>query len=78
MRQVLLATLLGLALCGPAAAQIVDHTAVDGVTSLPRAVMNGIGQQRWLFTHASVGSNMEGVQESAADCGVSGAAVELR
>lgn len=58
MRHALAATLVGLALCVPASGQIVDHTAVDGVASLPQAVMDEIGQQRWLFTHASVGSNM--------------------
>ncbi len=50
---------LALALLAPAAAaQIVDHRHVDGVTALPQAVMDAVGQQRWLFTHASVGGNM--------------------
>jgi hypothetical protein len=40
------------------AAQVVDHRHVDGVTALPQSVMDSIGQQRWLFTHASVGDNM--------------------
>ncbi len=39
-------------------AQVVDHADVDGVATLPQAVMDSIGQQRWLFTHASVGGNM--------------------
>ena len=51
--------LLALALLAPAApAQIVDHRHVDGVTALPQAVMDAVGQQRWFFTHASVGENM--------------------
>jgi len=58
LRKTLAATIVGLALCGAAAAQIVDHTAIDAVSSLPQAVMDEIGQQRWLFTHASVGGNM--------------------
>lgn len=45
-------------LVAPAGAQIVDHADVDGVATLPQAVMDAIGDQRWLFTHASVGGNM--------------------
>ncbi len=41
-----------------APAQIVDHRHVAGVASLPQSVMDAIGQQRWFFTHASVGANM--------------------
>lgn len=54
-------SLLLLALSAPppgARAEIVDHRAVDGVATLPQGVMDAIGTQRWLFTHASVGSNM--------------------
>lgn len=51
-------TLVLLGLGHAAAAQIVDHRHVDGVTSLPQSVMDSIGQQRWFFTHASVGGNM--------------------
>lgn len=58
MRKTHALTLSGLLLCGSAFSQVVDHTAVDGVASLPQAVMDSIGQQRWLFTHASVGGNM--------------------
>ena len=56
----LLFPLLPAALGGPPAAraEIVDHRAVDGVATLPQEVMDAIGAQRWLFTHASVGSNM--------------------
>lgn len=39
-------------------AQVIDHTQVDAVAGLPQAVMDAIGGQRWLFTHASVGGNM--------------------
>ena len=51
-------TLLLLGLGRAATAQIVDHRHVGGVTVLPQSVMNAIGQQRWFFTHASVGANM--------------------
>ncbi len=48
-----------LALLTPAAAgQVVDHRHVDAVTALPQATMDAIGQQRWFFTHASVGGNL--------------------
>lgn len=50
--------LLLLAPALPAPAQIVDHGDVDELASLPQCVMDGIGAQRWLFTHASVGGNM--------------------
>jgi hypothetical protein len=55
-RTLVLVLLLGAAL--PARAQIVDPGDVDELASLPQCVMDGIGAQRWLFTHASVGSNM--------------------
>ena len=42
----------------PAAAQVVDHTSIEGVASLPQTVMDAVGQQRWFFSHASVGGNM--------------------
>jgi hypothetical protein len=42
----------------PAAAQVVDHTSIDSVPSLSQSVMDAIGQQRWFFSHASVGGNM--------------------
>ncbi len=41
-----------------AGAQTIDHTDLAGVASLPQSVMNRVGQQRWVFTHASVGGNM--------------------
>jgi hypothetical protein len=50
--------LLLLGLSRAATAQVVDHRHVDGVTALPQSVMDTIGQQRWLFAHASVGGNM--------------------
>ena len=49
---------LAAALAPPAGAQIVDHTAIDAVASYPQSVMDAIGGQRWLFTHASVGGNI--------------------
>jgi hypothetical protein len=54
----LVGTLFLLGLSQSAAAQIVDHRHVDGVTALPQSVMDAVGQQRWFFTHASVGGNM--------------------
>ena len=51
-------TLVLLGLGQAAAAQVVDHRHVAAVTSLPQSVMDQIGQQRWFFTHASVGGNM--------------------
>ena len=50
------AIVLGLTL--PAAALVVDHDDVDGVVSLPQTTMDAIGQQKWFFSHASVGGNM--------------------
>jgi hypothetical protein len=52
-----------LATAHPTAAAIITHTNVDQVAALPQATMDAIGQQRWLFTHASVGGNMiEGME----------------
>ena len=42
----------------PLRAEIIDHDDIDAVASLPQSVMDGIGQQKWFFTHASVGNNM--------------------
>lgn len=42
----------------PAAAAIVDHDDVDAVASLSQSTMDAVGQQKWFFTHASVGGNM--------------------
>lgn len=49
---------LTLLLTVPTTAQIVDHADVDAVETLPLEVMNAVGEQRWLFNHASVGGNM--------------------
>jgi hypothetical protein len=38
--------------------RIIDHADIAGVVTLPQAVMDAIGQQKWFFTHASVGGNM--------------------
>jgi hypothetical protein len=51
----------------PAGGGIIGHSEVDGVATLPQTVMDAIGRQKWLFTHASVGGNMiEGMQALSA------------
>ncbi len=57
LRAAFLALLLALPTF-PAAAQVIDHRHVDAVTSLPQATLDAVGQQRWFFTHASVGGNL--------------------
>ncbi|MBN1343642.1 MAG: hypothetical protein JXQ73_13220 [Phycisphaerae bacterium] len=47
-----------LLVCAPAMGQIIDHDDVDAVSSLPQTTMDAVGQQRWFFSHASVGGNM--------------------
>ncbi len=42
----------------PAWGLVIDHDDVDAVATLPQATMDAIGQQRWFFSHASVGGNM--------------------
>lgn len=62
LRSVTLMLLL-LACAVPAGAVVIGHADVDGVSSLPLSVMDAVGEQRWLFTHASVGANMlDGMQ----------------
>ena len=39
-------------------AVISDHEDIDMLDSFPQSTMNAVGQQKWLFTHASVGGNM--------------------
>ncbi len=64
MRQASIACCLLLAVALPARGQIVDHSAIDAVPDLPQCVMDGIGAQRWFFTHASVGGNLlEGLDD---------------
>jgi hypothetical protein len=46
-----------LALSRMAWGQIIDHRHVDQAASLPHSVMDGIGKQKWFFTHASLGQN---------------------
>jgi hypothetical protein len=41
-----------------AVAVIIDHDDLASVPNLSLAAMDLVGQQRWLFTHASVGGNM--------------------
>lgn len=36
----------------------IDHRSVDVFDGLPQATRDAVAQQRWLFTHASVGANM--------------------
>lgn len=50
--------LLSLVCSVPARATIIGHVEADGVTSLPQVMMDLVGDQRWLFAHASVGANM--------------------
>lgn len=50
-------TILMLSAAG-AWAETIDHTYIAGVASMPQSTMDAIGQQKWLFTHASVGGNM--------------------
>jgi hypothetical protein len=54
---VLLFAILPLAAAN-ASAEIIDHTSVAGVAGLPQSTMDAVGQQKWLFTHASVGANI--------------------
>jgi hypothetical protein len=42
----------------PAVAVVVDHADVDAVALLPQSTMDAIGQQKWFFSHASVGGNI--------------------
>ncbi len=44
----------------PVQAQIIDHTDIVRVTSLPQTIMNAIGRQKWFFTHSGVGMNIVG------------------
>jgi hypothetical protein len=59
----LISVLILLAAASTARATVIGHAEVDAVVSLPQSVMDSVGGQRWLFTHASVGANMlEGMQ----------------
>jgi hypothetical protein len=45
------------------AGTIIGHVEASAASTLPLATMNAVGQQKWLFTHASVGGNIiEGMQ----------------
>jgi len=64
MRPILVSALLVLAAPDPAGAQVVDHRHLAAVATFPQSVLDAIGSQRWLFTHASVGGNMvEGLDD---------------
>jgi len=54
--KIIIVLLMACVLNGTAA--IVDHTYIDEVAGYSQSLLNGIGTQRWLFTHASVGGNM--------------------
>jgi hypothetical protein len=41
-----------------AGATVAGHAEADLVPSLPQSVMDSVGEQKWLFAHASVGGNM--------------------
>ncbi len=58
LRDAGLCTLLLCSLPALLPAEIIDHTDIGAVASLPQSTMDAIGQQRWFFTHASVGSDM--------------------
>ncbi len=45
---------------GPAAATVIGHNDIAQVAGLSQSVLDAIGQQRWLFAHASVGENIIG------------------
>lgn len=49
-----------LLLGGPAAATVIGHNDIAQVAGLPQSVLDAVGQQRWLFAHASVGENIIG------------------
>jgi hypothetical protein len=55
---VLLATCVLILAVSVATAMVIDHDDVAGVASFPQSTMDAIGQQKWYFTHASVGGNM--------------------
>lgn len=61
MRPILVTTLLSATLgltAGQVGAQVIDHRHVAAVATYPQSLVDAIGEQRWLFTHASVGGNM--------------------
>lgn len=37
---------------------IIDHSSIAGVLSASQGMMDYVGEEKWLFTHASVGGNM--------------------
>jgi hypothetical protein len=53
---------IGLALLSFAAvsgsAAVINHDSIDALASVPQGVMDFVGEQKWFFSHASVGSNM--------------------
>jgi hypothetical protein len=58
VRPVLFAICLVVGMAGVGSARVVDHNDVGSMASLPQSTTSAIGQQKWLFTHASVGGNM--------------------
>lgn len=57
-RAALLSAAFSFSLVASLQAEIIDHTSIAGVASLPQSVMDAVGQQKWFFAHASVGGNM--------------------
>jgi hypothetical protein len=58
LRYVFFSVAILLSTTAGASATIIDHSSIAGVAALPQSTMDAIGQQKWLFTHASVGANM--------------------
>jgi len=55
----MLVTIAVLGVCAVVAqGQTINHNHVDAATTLPQSTIDAIAQQKWLFTHASVGGNM--------------------
>lgn len=64
MRTLVLSMLLLNLLIINSYAVIIDHQSIASVDSATQGVMDFVGQQRWFFTHASVGGNMiEGMND---------------
>jgi hypothetical protein len=57
LRLVIILCLVGL-MAPPMYCQVIGNNELSQVESLPQSFMDCIGNQRWLFTHASVGGNM--------------------
>ena len=58
MRRLLLLLFLACLAVPPAFALTIGHDDVDRLASLPQSALDQVATQRWLFAHASVGSNI--------------------